>query len=109
MPELFTGAALSISQAGYNTVADILCARCASVLVPFSIGGETEQTVRAKLLAEKGIAAWVSEDDLSPATLANAIDDAMKLKACDETQIPDVNGAPRSAEILKQLLEKRQY
>ncbi|MFM9975854.1 MAG: glycosyltransferase family protein, partial [Beijerinckiaceae bacterium] len=44
-----SGARLSISQAGYNTVADILAAGCRSVLVPFAGGEESEQSERAGL------------------------------------------------------------
>ncbi|MGI9483161.1 MAG: glycosyltransferase family protein [Hyphomicrobiales bacterium] len=104
LPALLANAGLSISQAGYNTVADILCARCASVLVPFSTGGETEQTVRAKLLAEKGVAAWVSEDDLTPDTLARAIAQATRIDFSNASRLPDVKGAFQTAEILRKLL-----
>ncbi|MBZ4138289.1 hypothetical protein JYG56_22835, partial [Escherichia fergusonii] len=55
-PSLLRGAALSISQAGYNTVCDVLRAQCRSILVPFTAGGETEQTVRANRLAALGLA-----------------------------------------------------
>jgi predicted glycosyltransferase len=51
------GAKLSISQAGYNTVADIMVAGCPAVLVPYAEGGETEQTARARALAQAGRAA----------------------------------------------------
>jgi predicted glycosyltransferase len=53
---LLTGARLSVSQAGYNTVCDVLRAGCRSLLVPFAAGGETEQTVRALMLEELGLA-----------------------------------------------------
>lgn len=107
LPALFASAKLSISQAGYNTVADVLTARCRSVLVPFSTGGETEQTRRAELLAAKGQAAWVAETDLTPASLLAAIDRALKLKSLSDAELPDVNGAKRSAEILDRLLRQR--
>ncbi len=66
--------AVSVSQAGYNTVMDLLAAGCRSVLVPFSAGGETEQAVRADLLAACGLATVVPEQDLTPAALAAAVD-----------------------------------
>jgi predicted glycosyltransferase len=49
-PSLLRGAELSISQAGYNTVCDLLVTGCRSILVPFTAGGETEQSVRASRL-----------------------------------------------------------
>ena len=57
---LLNGAALSVSQAGYNTVCDILRAGCRSLLVPFSAGGETEQSVRAERLARLGLASFIA-------------------------------------------------
>lgn len=51
---LLTGARLSISQAGYNTVCDVLQAKCRSLLIPFSASGETEQSARAERLQNSG-------------------------------------------------------
>jgi predicted glycosyltransferase len=42
---------VSVSQAGYNTVLDLLAARARAVLVPFAAERETEQLLRAELLA----------------------------------------------------------
>lgn len=74
-------ARLSVSQAGYNTAADLVAARCRAVLVPYAAGGETEQARRAALLAARGLAVVVPEDELDPATLAAAIDRALALPA----------------------------
>ncbi|HEY1260039.1 MAG TPA: glycosyltransferase, partial [Stellaceae bacterium] len=46
-PQMLRHCRLSISQAGYNTVLDLLAARCPAVLVPFAAARETEQTLRA--------------------------------------------------------------
>ena len=66
---------LSVSQAGYNTVMDLARAGCRSVLVPFSDGGESEQTVRANLLADRGVAATVAAEAVAadPLVLADAV------------------------------------
>jgi predicted glycosyltransferase len=72
-PALLASAGVSVSQAGYNTVGDILQAGCRSVLVPFSAADETEQTDRATRLAALGRAEMVAEADLNPATLAVAV------------------------------------
>jgi predicted glycosyltransferase len=91
---------LSVSQAGYNTVIETLQARARAVLVPFAAGGESEQTLRAKLLAEKGLVHTVEESSLTPQTLAAAIDRA----AAGARPAPgavDLGGARRSAELVR--------
>ncbi|WP_293802614.1 glycosyltransferase, partial [uncultured Bosea sp.] len=45
-PALLAGCAVSISQAGYNTVLDLVTAGRPAIVVPFDAGNETEQTVR---------------------------------------------------------------
>lgn len=73
---LLARAEISISQAGYNTVVDLLRTGVKSVLVPFEAGHETEQRLRAERLMALGLATIVSEDDLSPSSLAEAIREA---------------------------------
>ena len=70
---LLSRARVSVSQAGYNTVTDLLAAGAPAVLVPFSAGGEREQSIRARTLAEAGFAQVVEEDRLTPETLLEAI------------------------------------
>lgn len=94
---------VSVSQAGYNTVAETLQAGARSVLVPFAGGGELEQTLRATLLAGRGLVETVEEEALSPATLAAAID-----RAADAPRPPagavDLGGARRSAQLVREWL-----
>ena len=73
---LLRNAALSVSQGGYNTVMDVLTARCRSVVVPFAEQGESEQTYRARVLAGRGLISVVESKDLDPGALARAIDSA---------------------------------
>ncbi len=72
-PSLLRRAALSVSQAGYNTVMDILAAEVRSMLVPFAAGHETEQSLRAAALERAGRAIVVPEPALTPERLAKAI------------------------------------
>ena len=81
LPALLRTCAVSISQAGYNTVMDLLRARARAVLVPFAEGGETEQTLRARALAARGLVVSVDGATLSPKILADAIDKALTLPA----------------------------
>src|SRR4029079_13912590 len=62
-------AALSISQAGYNTTMDILSSGVRAVVVPYEAKGETEQRLRSEILASKGLLSVVPEAELSPTRL----------------------------------------
>jgi len=73
---LLHGCRVSVSQAGYNTVLDVLAARVRAVLVPFAAERETEQLVRAERLATLGAVELVREPELSPRSLAAAIERA---------------------------------
>lgn len=90
---------VSVSQAGYNTVMDILAAGCRSVLVPFAAGGETEQTIRARLLAERGRARMLEEAALTPETLAAAVEAAARTPAPPPPSLA-LDGADTAAEML---------
>lgn len=104
-PDLLKRARLSISQAGYNTVLDLLVAGTPAVFVPFAQVKETEQTQRAEALAAHGRAVVVAEAGLTPARLAAAADDALALPR-KETQVR-LEGAKTSADILLQDLQER--
>ena len=58
---------LSISQGGYNTVLEVLAAGIPAVVVPFSGGAETEQSLRARLLADRGALIVQTMSDLAVA------------------------------------------
>jgi predicted glycosyltransferase len=73
---LLQGCRLSVSQAGYNTVMELLAAGTRAVVVPFADGGETEQPVRARLLAGRGLLTVVEPDGLTAQSLAAGIDAA---------------------------------
>ncbi len=100
LPARLSRAKLSISQAGYNTVADLLVAGCRAVLVPFAAGGETEQPLRARLMEARGLAVTVSETDLNPQTLAAAITRALALPP-PATRLA-LDGAENTAQLLRQ-------
>ena len=107
-PSLLHSAQLSISQAGYNTVSDILQASCRSIVVPYSAGGETEQVDRAARLQQLGLANVLPESLLSGEHLASLVSTALMCKATAIATRVDTNGANRSAEILKELVSSRQ-
>ena len=103
LPSLISRARLSISQAGYNTVAEVLSCNTPAIFVPFEGGDETEQRIRADLLAKRGAVEVVYEDELDSRTLAKAITRALK----DQTKKPlkiDLNGAKKTAKFLSGMI-----
>jgi len=107
-PALLTRCLLSISQAGYNTALDILRVRPRAVLVPFAAGNETEQTLRAALLAERGIVHLVREAELDGPRLAAAIAAARAAPAPPALTLRG-DGAARAAEIVARLARNRNW
>lgn len=99
-------AALSVSQAGYNTIMDILRARAPAVVVPYETASETEQRLRAGLFAARGLLNLVPADALSPESLAAAINDAVQRGRPTQAKV-DLNGAERSAQLIAELLRRR--
>jgi predicted glycosyltransferase len=93
---------VSVSQAGYNTVLEVLAARARAVLVPFAAGRETEQPLRAERLAAFGAAELVRDSELSPATLAAAIERAASRPS--PSLIIDTGGAARSARMIAEMI-----
>jgi len=93
-PALLRHASLSISQAGYNTITDILANGVAAVVIPFAESGEVEQSLRAQRLQACGRLVMLQQDQLSAANLASAIE-----RACDfDTSIAvNLDGAANSA------------
>ena len=104
-PGLLKRARLSVSQAGYNTVLDILVAGVPAVFVPFAQVKETEQAQRAEALAAHGRAVVTPEKDLTPERLAAAIDDALALPRSGHEVM--LGGAEKSADILMNDLKDR--
>jgi predicted glycosyltransferase len=97
-PQMLRRCRVSVSQAGYNTVLDILAARAAAVLVPFAELRETEQTLRAERLAERGVVEIVAPSALSPERLAEAIERAVRGRPAPLAV--DTTGARRSAQLI---------
>ena len=105
-PNLLAAASLSISQAGYNTVGDLLQTSCRLLLVPFATGGETEQTERAQKLKAMGLAVVVEEACLSKDSMSAAITEALKLPPPSSVDI-QMDGARNTARILRDLLARQ--
>ncbi len=97
--------AVSVSQGGYNTVLEVLSQRARAVVVPFAAAGEVEQSLRARVLEQKGLIHCVAEESLSAQTLAAAVDRA-SLAPAPVGQIR-FDGAQRTVEWLSARLLDR--
>ncbi|HEY3147507.1 MAG TPA: glycosyltransferase [Dongiaceae bacterium] len=101
--DLLAACRLSVSQGGYNTIMELIATRCPSVVVPFAEGGESEQTLRGRMLMERQVLTMVDPEFLTAGTLAAAID-AVRPPA--ELAL-NLDGARQSAEGLISAWKKR--
>ena len=89
---------MSISQGGYNTTVETLQANAPSVIVPFATNRESEQALRANLLAKRNLLETVSEAKLSRESLAEAVNAAFRIGRKDSGI--DLSGAEKTAHLL---------
>ena len=73
MAERYAEADLVICRAGAMTIAELAAGGMASVLVPFPHAVDDHQTANARFLADRGAAILLSQDRLSPESLAALI------------------------------------
>ncbi|MBM3539819.1 MAG: glycosyl transferase, partial [Alphaproteobacteria bacterium] len=86
-PGLLRRCHVSLSQAGYNTLMDIMQAKARAVLVPFATDSETEQSRRAAAFAARGWATVVEEAQLDARRLAAAVNEAASRPRPDTTAL----------------------
>ena len=96
------GAAVSISQAGYNTCLDVLRAGPPALLVPFVRGTDYEQQKRALRLQRLGAAQVMDQETLNPARLAVTIRELMN-RTMAKPQL-DLDGGKRSTQIIASMV-----
>jgi predicted glycosyltransferase len=99
---LLANSLLSVSQAGYNTVLEGLRFQKPMVLVPFETATETEQRTRAERLVYLGLAEVVWESELTPRSLAGAIDRAWRARPAGRPALA-LDGAARTADLVAAL------
>ena len=105
---LLDGAAASISQAGYNTVMNLMRAKIPAVVVPYDEAEETEQWFRSERMAKMGLLSMVKAGELSGETLAAALTRAFEQTSAphrEGAQMPsiDLDGARKTAAMIEQL------
>lgn len=98
--------AVSLSRAGYNTVVDILSAQARAVVVPFAAAGETEQELRAEIMAQHQLMTFIGEENITPARLAAALDAAAAAPAPAATAV-DLTGRATSARLIRTAFDKK--
>ncbi len=102
-PSLLRRAKVSISQAGYNTVGDLLRTECRAILIPFVAGGETEQSVRAERLQALGLADILPEDGLTSDHVKEAVEKALAAQLRAPVLL-DLTGAEKTAVIIRSMI-----
>ena len=103
----FAGCALSISQAGYNTVLELVAAGSRAIVVPFSAKGESEQAERARRLADRGLLIVMEEEKLTPNVLAKAIERALVAPKPVKGGGLRMDGASQTAALLIEAVARR--
>ena len=108
VPDLYAELAqarASISQCGYNTAMEIIQSQTPALVVPFAAGGEDEQLKRARRLETLGAMRVLEQKQLTARRLAEEIRSLIDF----EPRATHLNfdGARRSTEILRELLERR--
>ncbi|MGH9767108.1 MAG: glycosyltransferase family protein, partial [Blastocatellia bacterium] len=95
---------LSISMAGYNTCMDILSAGVRALVWPFTEHENGEQMLRARKLEQLGCVCVLDPARLEPDYLAAEIVRCLNSPAPASADALDLQGAPRTAELLAALL-----
>ena len=109
-PTLLATSALSISQAGYNTVLDLIIAGRPAIVVPFDEGAETEQTIRARAMEQAGLARCLAlggEIPLTAAVLAETCEEAIAAGPPSRPVPIDRDGAAGSVAAIRSFLVER--
>lgn len=99
-------AELSISLSGYNTTMNILRTGVRAIVVPIGhYDQDREQLVRTNKLEQLGVVEVIHPSDLAPAHLAQRIIASLnKELVADTSNLFDLQGAPKTAAFLKELL-----
>jgi predicted glycosyltransferase len=105
MPDFFTAmrkSLFSVSQCGYNTAMDILCAKIPSLVVPYDEGNESEQWDRAERLQKLGIIRVVRQRKLNGKTFAREIRSLMKFHPKPHNL--NLNGTQNTLKVLQEVV-----
>ncbi len=100
--ELLANSTISISQAGYNTIMDILVTQVSAIVIPFEGVAEQEQINRANALKEKGVLTILRENELSESALLKVISGLQQ--NTDKSNISiKMDGAAQTTSLMKHI------
>jgi predicted glycosyltransferase len=103
---LMERAALSVSLGGYNTVMELMAARAQALVYAAEPNRDSEQLMRVDALAEAGQLRRLEARDLINGRLAGRIEEALSEPL--PMELRQMDGARRSAQLLKMFLRIRQ-
>ena len=107
VPGLMRASSLVVAMGGYNTLCEIVAAGRPAVIVPRT-RPRLEQHLRAQAFAARGLVEMVPADEVTPARLAAAIEQALRHAAGPRPAPADApwdgNGLPRIAAEIAHLL-----
>jgi predicted glycosyltransferase len=101
--ELIKRARLSISQAGYNTMTDLLSCDTPAVVIPYAEADEIEQTLRAQVLQAHGRLIALNQSELGAESLARAMTAAL---ATNTRLVVNLKGGDNSAAMITRWLNE---
>lgn len=106
--QLMAAADAMVSMGGYNSVCEALATACPLVIVPRSTH-KIEQQIRARMLAEHGVARWIHPKELHGECLAEALEWALRRDRRAHAElvrsvIPSFDGARRLTAYLSRWL-----
>jgi predicted glycosyltransferase len=103
---LLAAADVVVSMAGYNTTCEILRCGSPAIVVPRA-GPSAEQTLRTRILHDRGLLHAIEPAELSPSRMANAILEALARDGAMPAARPlDLDGAHRAAVVLLELAQE---
>lgn len=70
MPEIYQRSDLILCRAGATTIAELIAARRAAVLIPFAQAADNHQAINARMLEQHHAAEVILEDEFTPALFA---------------------------------------
>lgn len=93
---------VSVSQAGYNTIMDLLVTRTPALVIPFEGVSEKEQLIRSKMLAQHNIVNVLREKNITNENMLAALAKVPRIP--DYTLDIDLHGDQRMYQLIYQIL-----
>ncbi len=97
-------AAVSISQAGYNTLIETMKAKTPAIVVPFETDREQEQVTRARAFVDLGLVRMLRSKMLEPGALARLVD--ATVGSVPPTAAIDFNGSEGTVRAIRAVLAR---